>query len=569
MDIVGPAEDPVINARFEIEDPRYRSFQLTRVDGSLQYRDRSADVSLEAWVDDRRVLTGEGVIPFDLALAETEERTVDAEMDLEVRADAMGAALVLGYVTALENVVGAVSAEMHIGGTPRRPEPSGTVTLTNAGWTIEALGVRHSGISGELILQPDRIVDIQLVSRGSGSSGTSAISGTVRLEPEVTNPTLDLAIRFDRFLAVDRRDMRGTISGDLALTGTYRLPVTRGALRMDEATLFVDEFARNAGVVDLRSPLMYAPDIAVDTTVFVSQPLLAGLSNPFLDNLRVRVDLAVPRNLWLRSGDMNVEMGGDLIVSYDRGQGDLVLVGELEALRGSYSFLGRTFEVDGGTASFLGQAGVNPTLDIQALSRIRRRESERLEVRAAVQGTLVEPVVTLSTEEAGLSQSDLISYLVFGSPAADAASGSALASGAQTLGAGYVVSSLGGALAQELPFVNRLDYLSFSQQSDAQAQSNVFGGTQVELGKYLNDDVFVVFVLGGEDSGDADGGTSFTVRGVRAEFAVLDLMSIEAFWEDRFLRSGSGGLGVSGLDGEKVIGVLLFKEWGYGSNQQD
>jgi hypothetical protein len=212
---------------------------------------------------------------------------------------------------------------------------------------------------------------------------------------------------------------------------------------------------------------------------------------------------------------------------------------------------------------------VNPTLDIQALSRIRRRESERLEVRAAVQGTLVEPVVTLSTEEAGLSQSDLISYLVFGSPAADAASGSALASGAQTLGAGYVVSSLGGALAQELPFVNRLDYLSFSQQSDAQAQSNVFGGTQVELGKYLNDDVFVVFVLGGEDSGDADGGTSFTFRGVRAEFAVLDLMSIEAFWEDRFLRSGSGGLGVSGLDGEKVIGVLLFKEWGYGSNQQD
>jgi autotransporter translocation and assembly factor TamB len=71
----------------------------------------------------------------------------------------------------------------------------------------------------------------------------------------------------------------------------------------------------------------------------------------------VDIDLSVPRDLWIRWGDMNVEIGGELIMRYDRREGDLVMVGDLQALRGSYQVFGRTFEVDGGTVSFLGQPG--------------------------------------------------------------------------------------------------------------------------------------------------------------------------------------------------------------------
>jgi autotransporter translocation and assembly factor TamB len=566
-----------------VEDPQYGDFGLTRLEGSLEYRERQAAFLLDAWDEERRVVSGEGIVPVNLALSEVEGRAVEENMDVTMRVDSLDAAVALVYLSALEDVAGTVSAQIHIGGTPSRPEPSGTVTLADAAWTVDALGVRHTGVSGELLLQRNRTVGIKLASIGSSAAnGTSTVSGIVRLEPEVTNPTLDLTISFDRFLAVDRRDMLSTISTEgegLRLTGTYQLPVLRGDVRVEEATLFVEEFARNVGIVDLRSPLLYAPGIAVDTTVFITQPLIAGLSNPFLDNLRVNIDLAVPRNLWLRSGDMNVEMGGDLIVAYDRGQGDLVLVGELEALRGTYVVLGRTFEVDGGTASFLGQPGINPTLAIEAFSRVRRREGERLEVRATVEGTLVEPLVTLSTEEAGLSQSDLISYLVLGQSSGEAGGiGQNITAGGITLATGALVNQLGTALAAEIPFVNRLDYLAFSQQSDAFGgdgrsglgayTGSVVGGTQVELGKYLNEDVFVIFVLGGENVAGDGQGASVTFRGVRMELALLESLFLEAFFEDRFLRSGSGGLGGSGLDGGKLVGLLIFGEWGYGSQQQ-
>ena len=55
------------------------------------------------------------------------------------------------------------------------------------------------------------------------------------------------------------------------------------------------------------------------------------------------------------------------------------------------------------------------------------------------------------------------------------------------------------------------------------------------------------------------------LRGVRVEWALTDNTFVEGFVEDRFLRSGTGGLGVTGLDGDQVVGVLVIREWGYGS----
>ena len=90
---------------------------------------------------------------------------------------------------------------------------------------------------------------------------------------------------------------------------------------------FLDEDGRPVPGLSLESGL------AVDTTALIAQPLFAGLRNPFFDNLRVDVDLSVPRGSWLRSIDSDVEMSGDLLVRYDRRAGDFVLIGELEAQR--------------------------------------------------------------------------------------------------------------------------------------------------------------------------------------------------------------------------------------------
>jgi translocation and assembly module TamB len=271
---------------------------------------------------------------------------------------------------------------------------------------------------------------------------------------------------------------------------------------------------------------------------------------------------------------MNVEIGGELILRYDRREGDLVMVGDLQALRGSYQVLGRTFEVDGGTVSFLGQPGVNPSLSIEALSRIRRRQGDRLEVRATVTGTLVQPLVTLSTTEAGLSQPDLVSYLLFGSPSGELGTAQ-LGGGAQQGGAVIVGGAVGGqigtALVQE---TGLFDYFAISQGdilADDDFAQNIlssFTTAQYEVGRYLGDDVFVVFVLGAGTSAE-NSGIQKLLRGLRVELALSEEWFLEGFVEDRFLRTSAALGQQTGLDGEEIVGVLVFRDWGYGSREPD
>lgn len=560
--VAGPAESPRIDGVFRVDGPRYGTMELTRIDGSLQYADRRASFALQGWDGGRDAIDVTGVLPLDLSLAAVDERVLEEPMDVRIATDSLDAAIALSYLDNLDQVVGTVSGEVHIRGTPDEPIPEGSVTLSDAEWAIEAIGVRHTRVSGGLQLRPDRTVDVELTSAGPGYS---SVSGTVLLVPFL-DPALDLRFAFDRFQAVDRIDVEALVSGEFQLGGTYRRPVAQGSLTVDEANIYVDEFQRVAGVVDLSDPLLFERGLGVDTTALLAQPLVADLRNPFFDNLRLNIDLAVPRDTWLRSIETNVEMAGDLVVAYDRSAADLVMVGELEAVRGSHLVLGRTFDLDGGTVSFIGRPGLNPDLDIQASTRIRRRDVEDLEVRAQVGGTLIQPVVTLSTEEVGVGEADLVSYLIFGQRTSELGSSqsaifgqlsqnqaiSTLRTGGLTWYGGALANQFGAALAQGTGIV---DYLS------VQGGLNQLGRTEFEAGRYLGRDVFVVLVF--QTTAD-DTESANPLGGARVEWAPTEDYHVEAFLEDRFLRSGAAGFALPGLlDNDRVVGIFVFRDWGY------
>lgn len=563
--VTGPAAEPVIGGSFDLADAQYGDMKVARLGGTMDYRNRKARVELDAWNADRKVLTARGTVPVNLALTRVHDRTSPVPMDLQVRADSLDASVVLSYITVLENVKGTVSGDFHVGGTLNRPEPSGSLQLEDAAWSIPAIGVRHTRINGKLTLHPDRTVDVRLAER---AGGTSDVTGRIVLEP-LSNPRLDtLRIHFSGFQAVDRKDVAGRISGNLTLTGTYDRPKMGGKLTVDQGTLYLEEFARSSEVVDLTDPDVFN---VVDTTVLSSRPVLADLRNPFLDNLRVSVDLSVPRDTWLRSRDMNVEIGtpagSPLVVTYDRLKRDMVLVGELDALRGSYTVLGRRFEVvsQSSTVGFVGTPGINPTLDIQAVSRIRRVGNDPLSVTATVSGTLTQPRVSLSTDEQGVPQSDLVSYLVFGRPAHELSSGqSALVQGATGAGVTYLTgvaaNRIGAAVAQQIG----VDYLSISQAGDFQAGnlgilSTALANTQVEIGQYINQNVFVVVVLRKPTEGASTAGW---LGGARVDWALSDNYNAQGFVEDRFLRSQTPGLAELGQNSQ-IVGVFIYREWGY------
>jgi translocation and assembly module TamB len=518
-----------------------------------------ATVRVEAFDSTRRVLDAAGTVPVNLALRPQGSRFVESPVDVRVSADSLDLGVALGYLPFLTEVDGVVSGEFFIGGSLEEPEPSGVVRISEGAWSLDLLGVRHTSVEGTLALQPDGRVEVSLAAQAAAAAGSSTVSGEVNLNP-LRDAGLALTIAFQNFEVVNRLDVQGRVSGEVRLGGTYQRPLLEGSLSVNQGTLYLEEFARSAEIVDLTDPRIF--DV-VDTTALSSRPLIAGIRNPFLQSLRVNVDLAVPRDTWLRSEDANVEIGGNLTVSYDRQSRDIVMVGDLQALRGQYTVLGRRFDVSEGTVSFIGTPGINPSLNIQAVSRLRRVGGDPLEVIATVTGNLTQPRVILSTDEQGIAESDLVSYLIFGRPSSELATGqSALLQGATeagvTLLSGALSTQLGAAVAQRIG----VDYLSITQAGDfSSGLDPALAGTQVEIGQYLRDDVFIVFILR-PLAGQASTGTDF-FGGARLEIALSDNYNVQAFWEDRFLRGRVGGFGELGVQASEVVGVFIFRERGY------
>ncbi|HSG47301.1 MAG TPA: translocation/assembly module TamB domain-containing protein, partial [Longimicrobiales bacterium] len=564
----GAAADPEIQGEIRASELVVGDVDADSTRLVLDYAGREADVQITAWRAGRRVLEGGGTVPVDLTLRRGWDRTLDQPMDLRARIDEMEVAPILSIVEDLEDVQGTLSGEFTVRGTLEDPVPEGLVTLSGGAWTVGALGVRQENVNGTFTLTPDGSVAVN--ARGT-AGGSVDVSGVVLLSP-LTNPGLELELRFRGFRAVDRRDVTGAISGTLLVEGTYTRPQISGNLSVDQGVLFLEEFQRAVGVVDLTDPLFLGL-VEQETLAFqADRPLLAGIRNPFLDSLRVQVDVSVPRDTWLRSSDMNVEIGGELDLTYDRPRRDLVLVGELLARRGQYNVLGRTFEVQGGTVYFIGIPGINPTLDIQAVAPIRRQEGGTLDIRASVQGSLVDPRVSLSTDEAGLAQSDLVSYLIFGRPSSDitaATNGTssqftstAVAAGVG-VGLGTLASQLGSLAAQGTSFI---DYLSVSQVGDfglaGGGTASSFSSTQVEVGWYFGGgDVFGVLVL--RPLSGLGGTSASPIGGARLEWQSSDQYHLEAFVEDQTLRRGAFGLSELGVGQSYSLGLGFFREWGY------
>ncbi len=562
VSVRGPAGAPRIEGTFHVLDFASNGAHLSRVEGTLEYADQLVVTNMFAELDGQPLLSLEGRVPANLAFERVEDRFPDRNVDLTLVVDSLPAATALAFLEALEEVEGSLDGTIQLRGTPRELRPSGELRLRDGGLSLPELGVFTTGISADMRLREDRVVEVEGSAR---ARGTAQVSGTISLE-ELTDPVFDLSISASGFQAVERRDLTSRVGGEVTLTGSFTAPRVGGTVRVEQGSIFLEEIARTAEVIDLTDPAFF--DV-VDTTLVAVRPVVEAAQNPFIQNLRVDVDLDIQRDFWLRSREMDVEMGGELIVTFDRPARELLLLGSLEATRGAYTAFGRQFQVVEGTIEFVGTPGINPSLTIEAVNRLRREGGEPLNIIAQVEGTLISPEVRLSTDaQPPIAESDLISYLIFGRPSYALASGETsvlqgAAGAGVSVGIGTLATQLGSVVAQQFG----VDYflITQSQEGGGLQTDSGFGGTfadtQIEVGQYVGQDLFLALVLRPLTGLGTRSQTQ--LPGARLEWRFTDTWTMEGFVEDRFAREGVSGFGELGIRLSKVVGLSIFREWGY------
>jgi hypothetical protein len=237
------------------------------------------------------------------------------------------------------------------------------------------------------------------------------------------------------------------------------------------------------------------------TSIIERQHLGPEFESVFLDSLRIKhLELTMGSDVWLRSDEANIQLTGTVDLSKERNT--YLVSGTLEAARGTYRLkLGpvtREFVVSSGTVRYFGTPDLDAALDIAAKHTVHptptpsQKNPEDLTIVAHITGTLLVPHVSLSAEKLDLSQTEIISYLLFGKPSFDLAGDQGGIADQRAL-MQSALSVLSGEIEQTIVSGGvPIDYVEIRPGAAADPLS----GVQFSVGRQLGRKTFVVLNAG-------------------------------------------------------------------------
>jgi translocation and assembly module TamB len=415
----GTRDDPTLEGTIGLEDGRMADTRGPLAQGVFTYAQQRLDGGLLLYRTGSPVMQVRYSLPLDLALKGVKQRTIPGPLSIQATADSVSLGVFEPLSRAVRHVSGLLNADVRVGGTWDLPSLGGFVEVVDGALTVDGLNVPLTAMNGRAEFSGDSILLPKITMQSARGSAT--LLGTVRLE-RLTRPILNLALRLNRFKAIEQRDfLLLTASGRLTLKGPLDSLVVAGSLTADEGALYFAELL-NKRVIDLEDPENLA---FIDTTLVRRRGLGSDLTARVLETIRMRdFTLTVGDDFWLRSAEANIQLDGKLRVEKQRSR--YRLDGTLHAVRGTYRLspipgFTRDFEVVRGDVRYFGTPDLDAQLDIQARHVVRTTKGQELPVIALVTGSLFDPKLKLeSTQRPPLSELDIVSYLVTGSPASEA-----------------------------------------------------------------------------------------------------------------------------------------------------
>ena len=401
----------------------------------------------------------------------------------------------------LDNPKGHLQAHLKITGTLKKPMVQGSLKLSEGAFGIPTLGLHVTQV--KIQLKPHKLNTIQVQGKANSGAGIVHVQGTIR---HVTKaPVVDLKVTGTNILTTRTPHLTLYTTPDLKLVFTPNQLHTTGTVLIPEATIGSKQLAEISLSNDVKivtSALKYdktTPFHTSSTPRFqLYHDLQIVLGNKVLLN---------DRGLSARiAGKLHIKASPDHLTTAN---------GEILIHDGKYQAYGQDLTISEGALHFAGGPLNNPGLNIRALRTITVATSSlnltsesilatpsqfndattQLTIGLLISGTSAAPRITLFSEPSGLSQNDILSYLLLGrsSNQASSADSQYLWQAASALGTGGSQSGLGNSLKKSL----KIDDISIdSVVEPGENHLSMQATPALTLGKQLNKRTYLSYKVG-------------------------------------------------------------------------
>ena len=312
--------------------------------------------------------------------------------------------------------------------------------------------------------------------RAKAGDGSVSAQGSVSLASAAGYP-MDIRATLDNARLARSDDIGATATGQLSLTKAANQPaLLAGQIRLPETRYRI--VRQGAAEVPVLTGVRRK---AVPGRRFVTGDRVAAApgTGSLLSQLRLDIALVAPDELYVSGMGLESEWQADLKIAgtaaAPRVSGDVQLV------RGTLGFAGRSFELQEGRIDFTGGATIDPTIRISASDSI-----ENVAVTVNITGRALDPQISFASVPS-LPQDEIVSRILFGSSVTNLSAIQAvqLAASLNSLrGGGGGLNPLGK--LQQATGIDRLRILGADEATGR--------GTALAAGKYITDDIYVEIV---------------------------------------------------------------------------
>ncbi len=422
--IGGESGAPLIQGKADWSPGQVGAFPFQSLQTSFAYRAGRLDLNgnLEEKTAGARLVWG-GQLPVLLSLSPWHCSWGEQGLSLTVKGEKTDLAMLTALSPQVQAAEGSLDIMAQVQGNPRHPQVSGQVRWGAGSIKLRAAGLPYRLLPGAAQLQGSKITIPEVILQ---SGGTLRLSGDLTLQG-LTPGHLEMRAQLVNFLALRREGSQVKTNGALILSGPLNNARLTGQILVPEAT-FATSFFQTGPNPDIR--------LVQPSPLEAEAPATHALA--FWRNMQVDFLLESAGEVWVKNRDTQVDLAGSLRVSKAPGQEHLGVAGVMRAVKGSVIIQGHAFKVAEGTVSLSGKPGVPGTLAGRATCEI-----DEVTLMLDISGPVNKPSLQFSSNP-GLPPADVLSYLVYGRPAATLSREEYNTVGQQALGA------LGGVTTQKV-----------------------------------------------------------------------------------------------------------------------
>ncbi len=534
LTLAGQSTSPELSGTIQIDQPRYGAVTFSAMQSQLNYSNQRGEMQLNIPGLDAGFLATLSA-PFQACFDSTGFTFEPPDtFEAQLKIDSLNIAKPLNKHATRIDAEGVLSMDIKASGTIENPLFLGNIHLTNGKFADPKYGIYYDRAKADINFYENKIsIDTFVVKREKGffsATGNLEFDSTL-IKGKIISSTL--IANADRFFLTRHKNYELEIDAKTYLKTGNNKPKFGGKINVRQSDFYLPAFIASAGTNEEEDDtplLVQALSANLDSTSNTDIEIRKRRkeqheASDFMNNLTGRLKLEFPRNTWLKSEDMKLEIWGDLEIV--KTSPYFELFGEVGINRGHYILYGKKLTIKEGQIVFQGGEDIDPLLNFSAQYVYRGADREKRELEMNVSGKLSAPVIKFNLDDTELPEADAVSILIFGKTM-DEMSFAGQNSLVGSMGSNMVAQVVTSQLSKTLGTRFNLDMIEVNATENWSSAAFV-------VGKYITNDLFVIYQRGFGESEDDE----ITPETVTLEYEIKRII---------FVRLQSGNSKSSGLD---------------------